>query len=151
MTAESVGVHPPRPLHRKPQRRLVGPAPGSGGKDARADAAADHRQAAVEEVLGQAQFGGETGYEVAADDAIGTDAEQDETIVFVRSERHRPARRERPAVAEADIAALEMVLHQAEIVGFDVLEDAQGLHGNAQSVCVRAFINDTSRRPPKHI
>ena len=62
----------------------------------------------------------------------------------------RDAGRERPAIAEADIAAFEMILQQAEIFGFDVLEDTQCFHAEAHSIVHRALLGTSAARK-KHI
>ena len=63
---------------------------------------------------------------------------------------NRDARRERPAIVEADIAAFEMILQQAEIFGFHVLQHTQCFHAEVHSI-VHGRCYGTSAARKKHI
>ena len=110
------------------QRRLLGPAASRGAENAGSDTDADDRQSAIEKVSSQTQFRAEARNQIAADDAFRAGAEKNETVMVLGARRNRGAGCERPAIAEADIAALEMILEQTEIFRFDVLEDTQRFH-----------------------
>ena len=133
MAAERLGICALRHLDREAQRRFVGAAAGGSAEDAGTDADADHRQAVIEEIARQPQFGAKARDKIAADDAERAGAEQDQAGKPLRRRRHQRSRRERPAVMKADIAALEMVLHQTEIFGFDMLQDEEGVHAGVRT------------------
>ena len=128
MPAECVGHNAPGLIEAETQRRLLGPAASRGTENAGSDTDADDRQSAIEKVSSQAQFRAEARNQIAADDALRACTEKNETVMVLGARGNRGARRERPAIAEADIAALEMILEQPEIFRFDVLEDTQRLH-----------------------
>ena len=123
-TIERVCDHPMRVINNKTQRRLLGAAARGRAQDAGADTDADDRQSAIEKAPGQPQFRAKARHQIAADDAQRAGAEHHQTIEIISIHRHDGTGRERPAIAKADIAALEMILDQAEIVGFDVLKNA---------------------------
>jgi len=134
LAAEGAGRDTMRGLDGEAQWRIVGTAAGGACQNSVSNCDGDHRESAVEKVPRQPQFGSEAWYQVTADDAFRAGTEQDKAGKALGDERHHRARHERPAIAEADVAALEMVFHQAEVFRFDVLENAQSLHGGL-AVC----------------
>ena len=79
---------------------------------------------------------------MAADEPVGTAAEQDQPVIGAAVGGNATAMGEGPRIGEADVAALEMVLDQAEILRLRVLDDEDRLHRPAASLS-RRF-----RRPP---
>ena len=123
----------------KAQRRLLCSATRRAREDAGPDFNADDRQTAFEIVAGQAQFRAETWNQVTAYDALGAAAKQNEAVL-VRARRYQHTGRERAAIAETDVAALEMIFQQAEIFGFHVLQHTKCFHAE-----VRPFVHGAVR------
>jgi hypothetical protein len=98
------------------------------GDYASPDADADDGQTPCKKVARQPQFRRKAGDQIAADDAQRPGAENNETVISLGRGRDRASGRERPAIAEANVAAFELVLHQAEIVRFKMLQDAERFH-----------------------
>ncbi len=115
-------------VHDKTQRRFVGAAPCLGREYAGTNTDADDGQPAREKIVRQPQFRPETGNQIAADDAQRPGAENNETVISLGRGWDRASGRERPAIAEADVAAFEVIFHQAEIVRFKMLQDAERFH-----------------------
>ena len=146
---ERVGDNAPGVIECEAQRRLLRPAASRDTENAGPDTDADDRQSAIEKVSGQAQFRAEARNQIAADDALRAGPENNETVIILGAQGNRGARRERPAIAEPDIASLELILKQPEIVRFHVLEDTQCFHA---STSIRWAGNCNTLAPrPKNI
>ncbi|WP_316178257.1 hypothetical protein [Bradyrhizobium sp. SZCCHNRI1009] len=129
MTAERSGIDPSGRLHDEAERSFLSAAAARGRKYAAAGSDADDGQAARQEIPYQPQLRPEARKQVAADDSERSGAKNNEAVKVPCRRRYRSSGRKRPAIAKADVASLELIFHQAEIVGFEMLQDAECLHG----------------------
>ncbi|HTO65797.1 MAG TPA: hypothetical protein VMM15_31610 [Bradyrhizobium sp.] len=133
MTAERLQNNASRRVNDETQWSFFSAATARGCEDAAASAYADHREAAREKVPHQPQFRPKAGQQVAADDAQRPCTEKNEAIIVLGRGRNGSSGRKRPAIAEADVAALEVIFHQAEIVRLKMLQHAERLHGHCRN------------------
>jgi hypothetical protein len=117
----------------KGERRGLGTAASGNREDLRTEADAEHGLAHVQHRAGQVDFLPHGGQVAAAGAAPGTAAEQDQAVAGVAGAGHRALLGERAEVAEADTAAFEVVLDQAEVLGRGVLHDIEAVHADSDA------------------
>lgn len=134
MTAKRPSSDALRFAYSETERRLFGTAAGCRRQEASAKPYAEDGQAVRKKITSEAKFGAEARKQMAADDAQGTGAQDYQPIKTACPAWYRAARSEGADIVETDGAAFEMILYQAEKLGFGVLEHAQGLHDDRASL-----------------
>ncbi|MDE1935423.1 hypothetical protein [Bradyrhizobium sp.] len=112
------------------QRRFHSAAASCGREEAAAESNAHYRQSPRQKVARQAQFRAEARHQMTADNAKRPSAEKHQTGVVFGGCGNRAAGGEGPTIAEANVSAFEVILHQTEVISFEMLQDAQCLHGH---------------------
>ena len=94
----------------------------------------DNRLALVQHVPGQPDFLLQRRQIPTARTAPGAAAHQEQTVTDIACLRDRSLLGERPEVSETDTPPLQVIFHQAKVIGRGVLNDIESVHSLSQRI-----------------